>query len=284
MSVAFLAFFALVDAALKSDATKPQLTTKGGQAATKAVTVPLDSRSAELARLNREATDREIKLCQDATLEFEMGKTSQARVSTESLIASGNSDLVLAEAERLLGRIALEEGKYVEALPLLIGDGHLAREDRSNLDIALCYSKMGQNDKALDYYREEITNEFGLTQDLLPRTPGAGAIEAKILLSRGLVSYHTSSASSFTLALKDFRDAGRLDPRCPATAYYTSKTLFSLQRNEQALPFLIIASYRASGLILRETKARLNSYPLEQRETTAALVQSHPASFYDKLH
>lgn len=165
----------------------------------------------------------------------------------------------VADAQRLQGRIRLEQGRYTEALILLKAEDKLDREGILDLDIALCYVKLGDLAMARQFYSDNaIVGKYLLTESDLPGTDTAANFEASIRFARGMDYY---GRSLYLPALDEFALAEALAPEIGAIPYYSGRTLIYLNRYLDSKPFFEKALQNTDGRILDDAKRRYQRMP-----------------------
>lgn len=160
----------------------------------------------------------------------------------------------------LLGQIYLKGGQYEKAIHWLggarlntttVGDG-------LDLDLALAYVRMGDYKNASRFYSDGATLQYHfagkdvLPQDL-PGTSSPRALEASILLARGLNAYFEARHED---ALTDFQSANRLVPDNALIAYHSAELLSEKGRYADAVPLFEIAK-SGRGAIAEEASRHL---------------------------
>lgn len=164
----------------------------------------------------------------------------------------------------LLGQAFLKDGKYDEAIHWLGG----ARNNTSTvgggmgLDLALAYLRAGDYKSAAQLYSDGATLQYHLAgKDVLPQDlPGTDtpqALEASILLARGLDAYFESRKDD---ALADFQAAHRLRPGNALIAYHCGELLSRSGHGAEAVPLLEKAE-TGRGVIGSEAKRYLSGIP-----------------------
>lgn len=160
----------------------------------------------------------------------------------------------------LLGQIYLKDGQYEKAIHWLknaklttttVGGG-------LDLDLALAYARQGDYKNASRFYGNQSVlrylsdGEEVLPQDL-PGTDSPKALEASILLARGLDAHFEARDDE---ALVDFQAAHSLAPDNPLVAYHCARILSEKRRFVEATPLYERAAM-GRGFISKEANRRL---------------------------
>ena len=149
----------------------------------------------------------------------------------------GDATYMLGKPKTILANIQLAKGQYKAALEgyrEVTDDFSKVHTSSSEFDIflnvALCYIRLGDYEKAKKFYSNEILlNDSSVSKEELPGTDNPRALEASILLTRGTMAQPKE-------ALTDYESASKLAPRNGMLAYVQARTLMDLKRYDEALP------------------------------------------------
>jgi len=158
----------------------------------------------------------------------------------------------------LLGRIYLKGGQYAKAIQWLQGAKLHTVTSGLNLDLALAYARLGDYKNASRFYSDQASLQYHFAgKDVLPQDlPGTDtpqALEASILLARGLDVYLEHRDDE---ALVEFQAAHRLAPDNALIAYYCAYILSEEGRHSEAAPLFQRAADTGRGAIAKEAKSR----------------------------
>lgn len=179
-------------------------------------------------------------------------------------LAARLSPLDQEEGRRLIGRIRMEQGQYAEALQWLGADWKAGKDVGLDLDVALCYSRMGNTDMAKRYYSDQIllrnisAEARDEWQSYMPGGTSPSDLEANILFVRGQESGMGLDQRD---ALVDYQAAGRLAPTNAWIAYCTAEALCALHRTAEAEPYYRTAAQYGHGAIAKKARWQLTCYP-----------------------
>lgn len=160
----------------------------------------------------------------------------------------------MGAAYLLIGDARMEMGDYAGALSQYeVGAGTTWRP-AENLNVALCYSRLGKAGKARAMYSDEMILGYGgIAKADLPGTANAASLQASILLARGLDRYF---ASRWPQALKDFEAAQAIVPKNAVAAYYKGMALSFMNRRSEAVASFETAAATGSGAFTADAKSR----------------------------
>ena len=156
---------------------------------------------------------------------------------------------------QLLGQIYLKDGQYEKAVQWLQGARPNTAGGSLNLDLALAYVRLGDYAHAQECYSDRATLRYyseGTSQDL-PGADSPQALEASILLARGLDAY---LEHWYDDALPDLQRANKLAPGNAVIAYHCAQILNEKGRYAEAAPLYEIAAARGHGIIGDDAKRR----------------------------
>lgn len=170
-------------------------------------------------------------------------------------------------AWQLLGQIYMEQGRYREALPFFSEATHNTHNDELNLDMALCYFRLGDLKEARQLYSDRMISRYMSnepdSQRYLPGTNTAKTLEASILFARGYYAYMRSRTEK---AERNFSAAARLAPTNAKIAYLQAMALRELKRSPEALRCFTRAVAYGTSDIVRESTYQLSLWPNAERE------------------
>ncbi len=154
----------------------------------------------------------------------------------------------------LLGQIYLDGGQYQKAIYWLQGAHRTTMASGLNLDLALAYLRLGDDQDARRFYSDRAITQYGpyLPQDL-PGTGTPQALEASILLARGL---DASLEGRDDDAFPDFQRANQLAPENTVIAYHYATLLTGRGRSAEAIPLFRLVARRGHGAIAEEANRR----------------------------
>lgn len=166
---------------------------------------------------------------------------------------------------RLVARIRIKQGRYQEALQDILSTqlgsemGHL-----TELDMALCYVRLGEIEKARQFYSDQfvLERDSRIKPEDLPGTQDARSLETSILLARGTEILTRGSEKE---AAEEFKAASQLTPNNGLIAYLTGKTLSQSGRAEEAQPYWHKAMQNARGEWTKEAKRYIDGWTAWQR-------------------
>ncbi len=156
---------------------------------------------------------------------------------------------------QLLGQIYLKDGQYEKAIQWLQGARPNTAGGPLNLDLALAYARLGDYTHAQECYSDRATLRYypeGTAQDL-PGTASPQALEASILLARGMDAY---LEHRYDDALPDLQIANKLAPGNALIAYHCARILDEKGRYSEAAPLYGVAATGGHGIIGNDAKRR----------------------------
>ena len=166
---------------------------------------------------------------------------------------------------QLLGDVRLEQKQYQKALDTYFRARQHSRNLELDLNIALCYLKLGDMDKAHSFYDEKKLFDKRLGNNMLPgeketymaSLPGtatAKTMEASIYFARGR---EKSSFAQVNEAVEDYKKALVLVPRNALIAYSCAQDLARFYRGQEAIPYWARAAVFGQGYIAKDGKRQL---------------------------
>ncbi|RYZ87044.1 MAG: tetratricopeptide repeat protein [Proteobacteria bacterium] len=187
---------------------------------------------------SRLASARSLKAIQKAQALFDAGDIQGAKsayVNAASL-APLRSGLQPAYPQQtyLLGKIALADGNVDEALQRFLDYQQTSyTNDGLELNIALCYIRKGDYERAGEIYKKWIDENVSesIAQDL-PGTTGSQVFEASILAVRAL---NADSMGQYEKAVRDYTAASRLAPNNALILHRKGLSLMKARRGEEAV-------------------------------------------------
>jgi tetratricopeptide (TPR) repeat protein len=174
------------------------------------------------------------------------------------------------DATRLLGRILARQGKYREALPmLLVGQRNVVRS-RDDPDIAIAYCRLGDYTNARRYcsgggIMPTLTRSTRSGADL-PGTASLRSLEASALLARGLNALGETRRMH---AHEDFLAAERLVPANAFVAYVLGRSfVYDVKNGGEA--------WKRFKLVAAKGHEPIRTEALRQLEGLKAWFRIHP--------
>jgi tetratricopeptide (TPR) repeat protein len=164
--------------------------------------------------------------------------------------------------KRLLGEILLKKGEPAQAVAILTEtEGH--NDHEADLDIALCYVRLGDFARAKAYYTDQVVLSYvsNATARDLPGVSNMRSLEASISLSKAVRAYGHDLEGS----LEDFETAGRLAPRNALVAHFHAFALGRLKRYDEAEKYLKVAAANDNGFWGQDAKKRLANFEQYRR-------------------
>ena len=208
-------------------------------------------------------------LFQSAQRAYYAGRTEDAERLARRSIDDGSSSIATRDSRKLIGRILMDKGEYRDAAEMLAKDWVRGQDSVGDLDIALCYAKLGRFDLAERFYNDEsILQYHGASAEDLPDATTPKGAEARILIARGLEA--STRLSGKYDAQKAFAQAARLAPRNTLVAQMMSRSLLRDERDDEALPYLATIVVYGKGERKREADARFSTYVRAVREKALA--------------
>lgn len=155
----------------------------------------------------------------------------------------------------LLGQIYLKDGQYEKAVQWLQGARSNTAGGSLNLDLALAYIRLGDYTHAQECYSDQATLRYcpEQTSQDLPGTASPQALEASILLARGLDAFLEGRHND---ALPDLQRANKLAPSNAVIAYQCAQILSEKGRYAEAAPLYETATARGHGIIGDDARRR----------------------------
>lgn len=250
-----------------SAATEPTIEPESKEAiSTPAQVSPSSSKS---RIVDREAYERSIEASKPSTaayfaatsLYFDHEYEAAFNKAEEAieLGKGGINALIVEDAQRLQGKIRLAQGRYTEALELLKVEYKVGRSGILDLEIALCYVKLGDLELARQFYSDNaILKTNIISEEDLPGTDTARNFEASIRFARGLDYFFTSRKQA---ALEELTLAESLAPTKGAISYFAGMSLIHADRYVEAKPYFERAVKNSSGRILEDAQRRYRRMP-----------------------
>lgn len=156
----------------------------------------------------------------------------------------------------LLGQVYLKDGQYEKAIHWLQGARQTTMDSSLNLNLALAYLRLGDYQTARRHYSDQTILRYAskdiLPQDL-PGTDSPAALEASILLARGL---DASLEERNDEALADLQRANQLAPDNALVAYYCADLLNRKGLISEANSMYEIAAAHGRDDIAKDAKGR----------------------------
>ena len=189
----------------------------------------------------------------------------------------GDATYLLGEPKTILANIQLAKGQYKAAL-----EGY--REVTENfsmvhtssseydifLNVALCYIRLGDYEKAKKFYSDEILlRDSNFSKEDLPGTDNPRALEASILLACGTLANAEGALANYESAIK-------LAPRNGVLAYRQAMLLMRLKRYDEALPMFARAVRFGTGEDAKDAKNRMGAFPATQCEAAMQAAAKIP--------
>jgi tetratricopeptide (TPR) repeat protein len=219
---------------------------------------PTDPEGEARYRKAIEPTEHSLRTAQDLYRSGDLVGAERAARETITL-AAGLSPLAQELARRLVGQIRMQQGRYKDALEWLGADWLAGKDARLDLDIALCYVRLGNYTKAKRFYSDKALLRYTSIQpEDLPGASNPQSLEASILLARGLDKFFTASGQMD--ALSDLNAAGRLAPRNGLISYYAGMSLVHMDRPAEAAPYFRRAAQYGRGKIAQDAQKRAAAY------------------------
>ena len=149
---------------------------------------------------------------------------------------SGQMRSSQVDARRLIGKIRMKQQFYDEALEWFRADWREGEDKQLDLDIALCFVRLGNDDAARRFYSDSPILRYAsdLTAKDLPGTRTPKTLEASILFARGMQVYLTSRPKE---ALEDFAAASKLVPNNGVFAFFVGRSSPRIKRHSEALVY-----------------------------------------------
>ncbi len=173
-------------------------------------------------------------------------------------------------AWQLLGHIYMEQGRYREALPFLTNAAQNTRHDEVNLDTALCYLRLGDLERARQFYSDRMIlryiDHIPDYQSYVPGTGTAKTLEASILFARGIDADLHARTGNTEKAVLDYTVAAKIVPTNGMIAYFQAMGLKELKRSREALSCFTRAVAYGKSHIVREATYQLSTWPNVDRE------------------
>lgn len=207
----------------------------------------------------------------EARAQFRSGNLAEAeqvahRAWQTSLGLTGEGQ-ALPTIALLLGDIRLRQGRYEDALRYYLPTGQSTWRSGLNLDVALCYVRLGNYEAARRSYSDEAVLQY-VPQDQrseyhrsMPGMASPRALEASILFARGNES---AMSGSHAEAISDFEAAGKLAPTNGLVAYCAGTSLVYLNRPAEATPFFRRAAQYGRGRIAQDAATRVAAFSRSQ--------------------
>ncbi len=166
----------------------------------------------------------------------------------------------------LLGDIYLREGKYEKALQwYLPSRQNVWRMGGGlNLDVALCYARLGNYEQARRFYSDqELLQYSSIHSEDLPGTDSPQALEASIQMARGMDAFLSGRKQE---AFEDMGEAARLAPADGLIPYYQGMSLVHMGRYSETLPYFARAATFGHGKVARDSQSRIAGWPAQERQ------------------
>ena len=156
----------------------------------------------------------------------------------------------------LLGQIYLKDGQYQKAVYWLQGAHPNTAGGSLNLDLALAYLRLGDYAHARECYSDQATLRYcsDQTSEDLPGTASPQALEASILLARGVDAFLEERNDD---ALPDLQRANQLAPSNPVIAYQYAQVLSRKKQYSEAMPLYRLTALKGHGRISDDADRRV---------------------------
>ena len=210
----------------------------------------------EAAARYQEASKPSFEAMRQAELLFRKhdltGAENAAKESMRLAWEAGAGDV--GSSRNLIRKIRMQQGKYQEALEWIGADWQQGADSSLDLDVALCYVRLGNTTKARQFYSDENTLRYAssLTVQDLPGTRNRKMLEASILIARGIDKFFRATGEKEALA--DFDAALTLAPQNGLAAYYAAQSLVVLGRRTEATPYFIKAAQNGHGTFVKQAR------------------------------
>lgn len=229
----------------------------GGTRATSVAPDPSANDSAAVAR-RRPVTDA-YQRARELYFEHKYAEAFDEAQKAVDLARELKVGLIIENGQRLQGKIRLAQGRYTEALELLKVEYKVGRSGILDLDIALCYVKLGDLAMARQFYSDNaILKTNVITEDDLPGTATAASFEASIRFARGLDYFFSGMKQA---AFEELVLAEALAPTKGAISYFAGRSLRHMDRYMDSKPYFERAVQNSSGWILEDAQRRYNRMP-----------------------
>ena len=221
-------------------------TTHGGGGATYGTELVIDHdlwpREKELGRPANEASLMSRAL-------YNQGRFAESFAAADRAIALARywqRGLLVEEAHRLQGRNLVEMGQYRRALPYLDKDYRIGQSEALDLDLTLCYLKLGDPERARRHYSDQLVLRYNhdLAAKDLPGTGNTTALEASIRFARAL---DLDTSSRKTLAAAEYARAEALAPNNRVIPYYRGLSLHYAGHDDLAAAHFVKAALMNEG-------------------------------------
>jgi tetratricopeptide (TPR) repeat protein len=221
-------------------------------------------RFTELQRPVLAAMDLAYKLYFDGDLDGCLKAAERASHLAKTLGVSSR----LEAAQRLKGRVLIRQGKPRKALEALQkGWKSVENAKGVDLDVALCYIRLGDTKRAAQFYSQQdmLARSSSVSAADLPPANTRKGLEARILLARGGLF---SSTGLFEDAARDYDAAALLTPRNALIHYRLAAALPLARRSERPVHFAYALKH-GSPKIQRKAQYGLAEF---DRETQAKAI------------
>jgi tetratricopeptide (TPR) repeat protein len=181
------------------------------------------------------------------------------------------------EAEQMLGRIYLRQGRYREAIPHLKAcDSHI-EDDSRGLDLTIAYAHLGDYEDARKSYSDHLFQTTNLSEGTLlpsdlPDPSSLRGLEARALLERGLFYFYHADRGP---ALADLLASEKLVPNDIVAADFSGEILIREGRPAEAATQLskVVASPR--GSIFSEARQKLQGAQWDVAHQKSRATMTH---------
>lgn len=212
--------------------------------------------------MSREAADTRLQAMAPSLAALDQGRERLRQGDARGALAlARRADDLLPEgylgrgfAAILAGDAKMAMGDYAGALDAYYESGRTSWSAGVGLNAALCLVRLGRLDEARSGYSDKMVLGFTvLSKGDLPGTANARALEASLLLARGLDHYYSDREAE---ALPDFEAAIRLAPGSVGAAYYQARALEQLGRTEEAKAVFDRVAKTGSGNVAKDAAIR----------------------------
>ncbi len=158
----------------------------------------------------------------------------------------------------LLGDILLAKGEYQKALDEYAVFSRSGWSTTLHINIALCYLRLGDLDKAKEAYLDEIQTERGLRPEHMPGTEDLKSMELTLMLA--LSGVHSGDSPE---ALKYLLAAEKLAPENWEIVDAIGQRLDYMERYDDAIPYYKRAIKLGGDKVPYEHQVRVEMYDMQ---------------------